>query len=75
MSHAGIRGKVSLLEFEYLNGTPKGIEHISEHHEFGLFSHEEYMAAFKKAALNVTHDPEGLFGRGLYIGAKPPEQR
>ena len=75
MSHAGIRGKVSLLEFEYLIGTPKGIEHISEHHEFGLFSLEEYTDAFIKTGLNVTHDTEGLFGRGLYIGAKPPGQR
>ncbi len=73
MAHAGKRGKVSLLEFQYLIGTSKGIEHIVEHHEFGLFSHEEYMDAFTRAGLDVTHDPEGLFGRGLYIGTKPLE--
>jgi hypothetical protein len=27
--------------------------------------------AFLGAGLGVTHDPDGLMGRGLYIGAKP----
>ena len=73
MSRGGIRGRISLLEFHYLIGTAKGIEHIVEHHEFGLFSHEEYMEAFIKAGLNVAQDPEGVDGRGLYIGIKPLE--
>jgi ubiquinone/menaquinone biosynthesis C-methylase UbiE len=74
MSHSGQRGKVSLLDFEYLIGTSKGIKHIVEHHEFGLFSHEEYMAAFIKAGLDIIHDSEGVDGRGLYIGLKPIKQ-
>ncbi len=71
MSHSGKKGKISLLDFQYLIGTPKGIQHITEQHEFGLFSDEEYMNAFKKSGLNVTHDIEGVDGRGLYIGTKP----
>jgi ubiquinone/menaquinone biosynthesis C-methylase UbiE len=71
MAHAGKRGRVSLLEFEYLIGTSRGIEHIVEHHEFGLFSHAEYTDAFTRTGLDVTHDPQGLSGRGLYIGTKP----
>ena len=71
MSHSAKKGKVSLLDFEYLIGTSKGIEHIVEHHEFGLFTHEEYMEAFVKAGLDVVHEPEGVDGRGLYIGLKP----
>lgn len=70
MSYSGKKGRISLLEFQYLIGTPKGIDHIIEHHEFGLFTHREYMDAFKKTGLNVTHDSEGLDGRGLYIGTK-----
>jgi ubiquinone/menaquinone biosynthesis C-methylase UbiE len=71
MSHSGKKGRVSLLTFEYLIGTSRGIEHITEHDEFGLFSHEEYMAAFIKAGLDVIHDEAGVDDRGLYIGLKP----
>jgi ubiquinone/menaquinone biosynthesis C-methylase UbiE len=68
MSYSGQKGKISTIEFQYLIGTPQGIEHSVEIHELGLFTHEEYMDAFIAARLNVTHDPEGLDGRGLYIG-------
>lgn len=71
MARVGRRGKVSLLEFNYLIGTSKRIQHISEYHEFGLFTHEEYMDVFQKAKLNVTHELEGVLGRGLYIGTRP----
>jgi ubiquinone/menaquinone biosynthesis C-methylase UbiE len=71
MSLSRQRGKLSLIEFQYLIGTPKGIEHSVEIHELGLFTHQEYVDAFKAARLNVNHDPEGLDGRGLYIGVKP----
>ncbi len=70
MSHSGKRGKLSLIHFQYLIGTSKGIQHINEQHELGLFTHEEYMNAFTKSGLSVVHDPEGIFGRGLYIGTK-----
>jgi len=68
MSLSKQRGKLSLIEFQYLIGTPRGIEHEKEIHELGLFMHKEYMDAFRAAGLNVTHDAEGLDGRGLYIG-------
>ncbi len=68
MSYSAQRGKLSLIEFQYLVGTSKGIEHSVEIHELGLFTHQEYMAAFKAVGLTITHDPEGLDGRGLYIG-------
>jgi hypothetical protein len=71
MSHSGQKGKISILEFQYLIGTSKGIEHSSELHELGLFTHKEYMDAFREAGLAVIHDPKGLDGRGLYIGTKP----
>jgi len=65
------RGNISILEFHYLFGTPKGIEHFTEIHELGLFTQKEYMDAFKAAGLSVIHDAKGLDGRGLYIGRKP----
>ncbi len=71
MSHSGQRANVSSIEFQYLIGTSKGIDHSVEIHELGLFTHDEYLAAFEAAGLNVTHDPEGLDTRGLYIGLKP----
>jgi ubiquinone/menaquinone biosynthesis C-methylase UbiE len=70
MSYSGQKGKISTIEFQYLIGTSKGIEHSLELHELGLFTHQEYMNAYQAAKLNVTHDPEGLDGRGLYIGIK-----
>lgn len=69
MSYSAQKRNLSTIEFQYLIGTPNGIEHSVEIHELGLFTHKEYRDAFKAAKLNVTHDTEGLDGRGLYIGA------
>jgi ubiquinone/menaquinone biosynthesis C-methylase UbiE len=71
MSYSGKKGKISLLKFHYLVGSAKGIQQIVEHHEFGLFSDAEYTEAFTRAGLQVIHDPEGVDGRGLYIGTYP----
>ena len=40
-------------------------------HDLGLFSYDASRTAFRAAALEVTHDPVGLLGRGLYIGVRP----
>jgi ubiquinone/menaquinone biosynthesis C-methylase UbiE len=58
----------AVLLFHYLVGTPQGVEYFTERHELALFSHEEYLAAFRAAGLEVVYDEEGLMGRGLYIG-------
>lgn len=71
MSHSSRKGRVSILEFQYLIGTKKGIEHQIETHKLGLFFKEDYLGAFQKAGLKVIHDSRGLDGRGLYIGVKP----
>lgn len=59
---------VSILDIHYLVATPKGVERFEERHEMGLFAHEEYLAAFRDAGLEVVHDPGGPLGRGLYLG-------
>jgi SAM-dependent methyltransferase len=72
MSYSAQKGKISTIEFQYLIGTSKGIEHHVELHELGLFTHDEYIQACNAAKLAVTHDPDGLDGRGLYIAEKSP---
>jgi SAM-dependent methyltransferase len=62
---------VSILDFQYLVGTPEGIEHFTERHELGLFTHEEYVRSFEDAGLSVMYDAHGLTGRGLYVGIRP----
>jgi ubiquinone/menaquinone biosynthesis C-methylase UbiE len=66
-----VEGRLSLFDLHYLIGTPAGVEHLVEHHELGLFTTEEMRAALTAVGLEVTHDPEGLMGRGLFIGRRP----
>lgn len=63
-------GRVSYFEFHYLVGTPQGTEHFTELHELGLFEQAEMRTALESAGLRVTYDPEGLTGRGLWVGVK-----
>jgi SAM-dependent methyltransferase len=64
-------GRLSRFVFHYLVLTHAGIERFEEPHELGLFTHDEYVSAFRAAGLDVDHDPEGLMGRGLYVGCAP----
>lgn len=70
-TYTRIQDQRSFMEFQYLVATPDGIEHFTEMHVMGLFTRDEYLTAFTNAGLDVSHDPEGLDGRGLYIGLKP----
>ncbi len=70
MSFSSQKGSLSFVEFQYLIGTPKGIERDVEVLELGLFTKKEYLDAFRSAGLKVIHDSKGLDGRGLYIGIK-----
>lgn len=58
----------SVMDFHYLVARAGSVEHIVETHSLGLFRDAEYREAFELAGLEVEHDPEGLTGRGLWIG-------
>jgi dTDP-3-amino-3,4,6-trideoxy-alpha-D-glucopyranose N,N-dimethyltransferase len=58
------------MSFNYLVGTPEGIDHFTEEHEVGLFTDQEHRDAFRAAGLEAEHDAEGLMGRGLFIGVR-----
>ena len=64
-------GERTTIHFDYLIGTGDGVEHIAEEHQTSLFTRPQYEAAFRAAGLGVRHDPEGVDGRGLYVGTRP----
>jgi hypothetical protein len=43
---------------------------FSEDLEFGLFTDDEMRHALEATGLSVAHDPEGLIGRGLWLGMR-----
>ena len=62
------RGKLSIQNLHHLVGSPDRVEHFVERLVMGLFTHDEYLGAFRQAKLETIYDHEGLMGRGLYIG-------
>jgi SAM-dependent methyltransferase len=65
-----VEGTVSVADFHYLLGRPQGVEHFTERHQLGLFTHEQYLQAFRQAGLEPELDERGLMGRGLYLAVK-----
>jgi SAM-dependent methyltransferase len=62
---------LALLDFHYLIATKRfGVERHFERHELGLFTEEEYRAAFAAAGLAFESlaEPATSFERGLYLG-------
>ena len=56
------------------DGAPGSVEQWIEPHRVALWTDEEYRDAFERAGLAVEHDPEGLIGRGLYLGHQPADR-
>ncbi len=65
-----LKGTQSVIEFHYLVGTPAGVEHFTELHELGLYSADQYRAAFAAAGLETSFEKDGLIGRGIFIGIR-----
>jgi len=65
------RDKLSAISLHYLHGTPRGVRYYTEQLELGLFTTDEMEHAFELAGMRVVYEPEGLIGRGLYIGTFP----
>lgn len=65
-----VEGTVGIVPFHYLVATNEGVEHFTELHRLGLFTQDEYADAFASAGLTMSHDADGLMGRGLYVGQR-----
>jgi SAM-dependent methyltransferase len=70
MMRASLEQGLSVLETHYLVGDFRGVSHLTERHELGLFTLDEYREAFSEAGLRVTLDTEGLIGRGLLTAVR-----
>ena len=65
-----VEGRLSILNFHFMVGSPGGIESFTERQELWLYTHEEYLDAFRQAGLDVTFTGESPNNRGLYFGVK-----
>jgi SAM-dependent methyltransferase len=65
-----VEGAVSILDFNYLVGTPDGVRHELETHRLRLTSFAEMATWFDAAGLTATFDPVGPSGRGLFVGRR-----
>ncbi len=63
-------GDTVVLDMHHVVATPAGVESFVERHELGMFTREDHLEAFRAAGLDVEHDPDGLMGRGLYVGVR-----
>jgi len=70
VARMNVGGSAEVMDMHYLVATPDGVESFVERHELGVFSRDEHIEALRAAGLTVEHDPEGLMGRGLYIGTR-----
>jgi SAM-dependent methyltransferase len=63
-------GELSVFDSEYLVGTPAGVSHFAERHELGLFTEEQYRAAFYQARLTISSETADLFGYGVIAAVR-----
>ncbi len=61
---------LSVISLHYLHGTRQAVSYHTEQLELGLFTKDQMVHSFQQAGMQVTYEPEGLIGRGLYIGTR-----
>ena len=61
-------GQLAKLRFHYLIAKRDSVEYLQEEHELALYTVQEMLEFFERAGLQAQYDPEGIWGRGLYIG-------
>jgi SAM-dependent methyltransferase len=61
-------GNLSVISLHYLHGSRHGVRHYSEQLELGLFTEEQMLHGFQQAGMSASFEPDGLIGRGIYIG-------
>ncbi|HEX4451773.1 MAG TPA: class I SAM-dependent methyltransferase [Kofleriaceae bacterium] len=62
-----VEADVSILDFNYLVGTPDGVRHELETHRLRLTPFAEMATWFDAAGLAATFDAVGPSGRGLFV--------
>ena len=65
-STANADGTLGVLHMAYVVLAHGAVEHITEEHEMGLFTDDQYQQAFEAAGL-TQHQEEGLPGRGFRL--------
>jgi len=62
---------LSVLDNHFLVGTSAGIENLHDKHVLGLYSDEQYQAAFRAAGLSLRRVQDAIWKRGLYVARRP----
>jgi ubiquinone/menaquinone biosynthesis C-methylase UbiE len=67
-----IRGNVSVMDMHYLIAEKdKGVKHVVDRHELGLFEIDETLKIMRAAGLQSKFLKRGLMrGRGMFVGTK-----
>ena len=64
-------GRKVTMRMAFAVSRPGGdVETYTEEHPTALFTHEEHESALRSAGIEFDYDPEGLLGRGRYVGVK-----
>lgn len=67
MSLIEVKDRISMINFHYLIGKDKQIQHRTEQHHLGLFTDDEMRSAFQQAGFQVQYKKTKFLNRGIYL--------